>query len=245
MKKFFAALIVLCMLLSCTALADTITMGTNAHFPPYEYYENNEIVGIDAEIAAAIAEKLGMDLVIVDTDFDTLVPSVAAGKYDFAMAGMTVNAERQLSVNFSISYATGVQSIIVKENSPVTSVDDLYAEGAAYVIGVQQGTTGDIYCTEDFGEDRVMQFKTGNDAVAALVAGKLDCVIIDNNPAKAYVEANEGLMILDTEYSEEDYAIAINLDNLELLDKINAALEELIADGTVGAIILKYIPVEE
>ncbi|MDO5435425.1 MAG: transporter substrate-binding domain-containing protein [Clostridia bacterium] len=245
MKKLFAAILALCMMMTACAFAEgTLTMGTNAHFPPYEYYEDNQVIGIDAEIAAAIAAKLGMDLEIVDTDFDTLVPSVAAGKYDFAMAGMTVTEERLQSVSFSVTYATGVQSIIVKEDSPITGVDDLYAEGAAYVVGVQQGTTGDIYCSDDFGAERVMQYKTGNDAVAALVAGKVDCVIIDNNPAKAYVDANEGLKILDTEYVEEEYAIAINQTNTELLEKVNAALEELIADGTVDAIIAKYIPVE-
>ncbi len=244
MKKLFAAILVLCMMATACAFADTLTMGTNAHFPPYEFYEDGVVVGIDAEIAAAIADKLGMELEIVDAEFETLVASVAANKYDFAMAGMTVTEDRLQSVNFSTSYANGVQSIIVKEDSSIASVDDLYTEGAAYVVGVQQGTTGDIYCTDDFGAGRVMQYKTGNDAVAALVAGKLDCVIIDNNPAKAYVDANEGLKILDTEYANEDYAIAVNLENTELLEKINAALEELTADGTIAAIIEKYIPAE-
>lgn len=241
MKKFFAAIIALCMLLSCTAaLADTLTMGTNAAFPPYEFYEDGEIVGIDAEIAAVIADKLGMELTIMDMNFDTLISAVATGKIDFAMAGMTVTAERLQSVNFSETYAIGVQSIIVKEGSAIQTVDDL----ADVMIGVQQGTTGDIYCTGDFGEDHVQKFLTGADAVAALVAGKVDCVVIDNNPAKAFVEANEGLVILDTEYSVEDYAIAIALENTELLEKVNAALAELIADGTVDAIIAKYIPVD-
>ena len=244
MKKFFAALLALCMLLSCSALADTLTMGTNAAFPPYEFYEDEKVVGIDAEIAAAIAAKLGYELEILDMDFDTLVAAVATGKIDFSMAGMTVTEDRLKSVNFSTSYATGIQSVIVPEGSPITCVDDLSAEGAAYLIGVQQGTTGDIYCTDDYGDDRVMKFKTGVEAVAALKAGKIDCVIIDNNPAKAFVDANEGLTILDTEYAVEDYAAAIALDNTELLNAFNAALEELIADGTVQAIIDKYIPVE-
>ena len=130
------------------------------------------------------------------------------------------------------------------EGSAITTIDDLYAEGNTYMIGVQQGTTGDIYCTDDFGDDHVAKYLTGADAVAALVAGKIDCVIIDNNPAKAFVEANEGLTILDTDYSEEEYAIAIALDNTDLLNSINAALEELIAEGVVDEIIAKYIPVE-
>ena len=244
MKKVFAILLSLCMLLSAVAFAEAtpvLTMGTNAHFPPYEFYEDNVIVGIDAEVAAAIAEKLGMELVIEDMDFDGLVPAVYSGKIDIAMAGMTVTEDRLQSVNFSTSYATGIQSIIVKEGSAIQSVDDLVNAG---MIGVQQGTTGDIYCTGDFGEEHISKYKTGNEAVMALVAGKVDCVVIDNEPAKAYVAANEGLIILDTEYAIEDYAIAVALENTELLDAINAALEELIADGTVAQIVAKYISAE-
>lgn len=245
MKKLIAVLMAACMLLAAaSALADTLTMGTNASFPPYEYYEDGKIVGIDAEIAAAIAEKLGMDLEIQDMEFKAIIPAVTEGKIDFGMAGMTVTPERLQSVNFSETYAVGIQAIIVKEGSPITSVDDLYAEGATWKIGVQDSTTGDIYCTDDFGEDRVSKFPVGADAVEALKTGKVDCVIIDNEPAKAYVASNEGLVILDSKYAEEDYAIAIALDNTELLDKVNGALKELIEDGTVAAIVSKYIPAE-
>ncbi len=245
MKKLFAIVLAALMLLGTVAFAETLTMGTNAAFPPYEFYEDGFIVGIDAEIAAAICDKLGYDLEIVDMDFGGLISAVATGKIDFAMAGMTKTPEREQSVNFTVTYATGVQSIIVPENSPITCLDDLYVEGAGYKIGVQQGTTGDIYCTDDFGADAVLQYLTGADAVAALVAGKVDCVIIDNNPAKAFVDANTGLKLLDTDYSEEEYAIAIALENTELLSKINAALEELIEDGTIAQIVTYYIPVEE
>ena len=245
MKKLVAVLLTLCMLLaSAAALADTLTMGTNASFPPYEYYEDGKIVGIDAEIAAAIAEKLGMELKIEDMDFKAIIPAVTEGKIDFGMAGMTVTEERLQSVNFSETYATGIQAIIVKEGSEIKSVDDLYTEGATWKIGVQDSTTGDIYCTDDFGEDRVSKYAVGADAVEALKTGKVDCVIIDNEPAKNFVATNEGLKILDTEYTQEDYAIAIALDNTELLEKINGALKELIDDGTVAAIIEKYIPAE-
>ena len=250
MKKMIAMLLALCMLLAVVpALAEeaenTLTMATEATFPPYEFYEGEEIVGIDVEIATAIAEKLGMKLVVEDTAFDAIIASVATGKVDFAMAGLTVNEERLESVSFSTSYATGVQVVIVKEDSPITSVDDLFAEDADYKVGVQAGTTGDIYCSDDLGSDHVEQFKTGADAVAALVAGKVDCVVIDNEPAKNFVAANEGLKILETAYADEDYAIAVSYDQPELLEKINSALEELIADGTVAAIVEKYIPSEE
>lgn len=165
-------------------------MATNAQFPPYEYYEGDVIVGIDAEMAAAIADKLDMKLVIDDMDFDAIITAVQTGKSDMGMAGMTVTEDRLKNINFSETYATGIQSIIVPEGSKITSVDDLYAEGAEYLIGTQKGTTGDIYSEDDFGADRVMKYTTGNEAVQALVTGKVDCVIIDNEPAKAYVEAN-------------------------------------------------------
>ena len=245
MKKLIALLVALMMLgTAAAAMAETLTMGTNASFPPYEFYENEKIVGIDAEIAAAIAEKLGMELKIEDMEFKAIIPAVTTGKIDFGMAGMTVTEERLQSVNFSETYATGIQAIIVKEGSEIKSVDDLYAEGATWKVGVQDATTGDIYCTDDFGEDRVSKFPVGADAVEALKTGKVDCVIIDKEPAKAYVAANEGLTILDTQYAVEDYAIAVALENTELLEKINGALKELIDDGTVKTIIEKYIPAE-
>ncbi len=245
MKKLVAVLLTLCMLAACTAaFAEKLVMGTNAAFPPYEYYEDEAIVGIDAEIAQAIAAKLGMDLEIADMDFKAIIPAVTEGKIDFGMAGMTVTEERLQSVNFSDTYATGIQAIIIVEGSEITSVDDLYAEGAAWKIGVQESTTGDIYCSDDFGEDRVYKYTVGADAVEALKSGKVDCVIIDNEPAKAFVAANENLAILETEYAVEDYAIAVALDNTELLEKINGALKELTEDGTIAAIIEKYIPAE-
>lgn len=227
----------------------TLTMATNATFPPYEYYENDKIVGIDAEIAQAIADKLGYELKIEDMDFNSIITAVQSGKADLGMAGMTVTEDRKKNVNFTDSYATGIQSVIVREDSTITSVDDfskMLEEGKNFLIGVQQSTTGDIYCSsapEDggYGEDHVTKFTAGANAVQALLTGKVDCVIIDNEPAKSFVEANKGLKILDTEYAVEDYAIAISKDNEKLLEKVNGALKELIADGTVQSIVDKYI----
>lgn len=167
-------------------------MATNATFPPYEYYEDGKIVGIDVEMAQAIADILDMKLVVEDMAFDSIISAVATGKSDMGMAGMTVTEERLQSINFSTSYATGIQVIIVPEGSPITSVDDLFADGASYIVGTQKGTTGDIYAEGDFGEARVSKFNKGTDAVQALVTGKIDCIIIDNEPAKAYVKANNG-----------------------------------------------------
>ena len=218
-----------------------IVMATNAFFKPYEYYEGDKIIGIDAEIAEKIAEKLGKTLKIEDMEFSSIITAVQEGSVDFGMAGMTVTEERLESVNFSSSYANGIQSIIVKEDSPIVSVDSLYEEGAAYKVGVQLGTTGDTYSSDDFGAERVIQYSTGNEAVLALAGGSVDCVIIDNEPAKALVAENEGLKILDTSYADEDYAICVAKENTELLDSLNAAIDELTADGTIDAIVSKYI----
>ena len=226
------------------APAGTLKMATNAYFAPYEYYDGETIVGIDAEIDAKVAEKLGMTLEIVDMQFDSILTAVQEGSVDFGMAGMTVNEDRLKEVDFTISYANGVQAIIVKEGSAITTADDLYAEGATYKVGVQLGTTGDTYCTGDFGDERVVRYANGNEAVLALASGSVDCVIIDNEPAKNLVAANEGLTILETEYTNEDYAICVAKGNQELLNKLNTAIDELIADGTVKSIIDKYIPAE-
>lgn len=247
MKKILALVLVCMFALTGMAMAETLKMGTNAAFPPYEFYddETGEIVGIDAEVAAAIAEKLGYELEIVDMDFDSLIPAVSNGKIDMVLAGLTVTEERKQNVDFTTSYATGVQVVIVKEDSDIT-LDALFAEGASHKIGVQQGTTGDLYSTwdlEDAGLATVERFKTGTDAVLALTSGKVDCVVIDNEPAKNFVAANEGLKILDTEYITEEYAIALAKDS-ELTATIDAALAELIADGTLQAIVDKYITAE-
>lgn len=223
---------------STTPAAEKLIVGTNAAFPPYEYYEGDKIVGIDAEIAALIAEKLGMELEIKDMDFNGIISAVQNGVVAIGMAGMTVNEERLQNVNFSTSYAKGVQVVIVKEGSDIKSLDDL----AGKKIGVQEATTGDAYASDDFGEENVKRYTNGAAAVAALQSGIVDAVIIDNEPAKAFVQANEGLTILETAYADEDYAIAVAKENTELLDKINNALEELKADGSIDAIVNKYIP---
>ncbi len=228
-----------------TTVTDSVlTMATNASFPPYEYYEGDAIVGIDAEIAAAIAEKLGLTLQIEDMEFDSIPTAVNSGKADIGMAGMTVTPERQEVLNFTTSYATGVQVIIVPENSKITSVDDLMAEGASHTVGVQRNTTGDLYTTwdlEDAGLATIDRYSKGTEAIMALLTNKVDCVVIDNEPAKAFVAENPGLKILDTEYIEEQYAGAIAKNNTALCDAVNKALQELIDDGTVKAIIDKYI----
>lgn len=227
-----------------TAVKGVLSMATEATFPPYEYYDGDSLVGIDVDVAGAIAEKLGLELDVVDIAFDSIVPGVQGGKYDIGMAGMTVNAERLEQVNFTDSYAKGVQVVIVKEGSAITSVDDLFAEGANNTVGTQTGTTGFLYASDEIegaGLGTVKSFPKTTDAVEALKNDQVDCVILDNEPAKKLVEANEGLTILDTTYADEDYAIAVSKDNEALLEAVNGALNELIAEGTLQEIVDNYI----
>ena len=220
-----------------TVVAGKLTMATNATFPPYEMTTDaGEIEGIDVDTAKAIAEKLGLELQIDDMDFDAALLSVQQGKADIVMAGVTVTDERKAVMDFSDSYATGIQSIIVPNDSDIASPDDL----AGKKIGTQRGTTGYIYCSDDFGEDSVVAYDNGLTAVQALNNGQVDAVVIDNAPAKEYVAANPGLKVLDTSYAEEDYAIGMAKGSA-LEDAVNKALEELKADGTLQSIVDKYI----
>lgn len=224
-----------------TVTAGKLTMSTNAAFPPYEMTtDSGDFEGIDVEVAGAIAEKLGLELQVDDMDFDAALLAAQNGKSDIVMAGVTVTDERQKVMDFSDTYAEGIQSIIVPEDSDIASADDLTGKA----IGTQRGTTGYIYCTDDFGEDNVIAYDDGLTAVQALNNGQVDAVVIDNAPAKSFVEANPGLKILDTAYAQEDYAIGVAKGNTALLDAINGALEELQADGTLQAIVDKYITAE-
>lgn len=224
-----------------TVTAGKLTMSTNAAFPPYEMTtDSGEFEGIDIDVAAAIAEKLGLELQVDDMDFDAALLAAQNGKSDIVMAGVTVTDERLKVMDFSDTYAEGIQSIIVPEDSDIASADDLTGKA----IGTQRGTTGYIYCTDDFGEDNVIAYDDGLTAVQALNNGQVDAVVIDNAPAQEFVEANPGLKILDTAYAQEDYAIGVAKGNTELLNAINGALEELKADGTLQAIVDKYINAE-
>jgi len=222
-----------------TVESGKLHMSTNAAFPPYEMTtDNGGFEGIDVEIADAIAKKLGLTLVVDDMGFDAALLAAQNGQSDIVMAGVSVTEERQKVMEFSNSYATGVQVVIVKEGSPIATADDL---AGASMIGTQKATTGYIYCSDDYGEDHVTAYDTGAVAIQALLSGQVDCVVIDNMPAQEYVKANPGLKILETEYVVEDYAIGFAKGNTQLVDAVNKALQELTADGTVQKTIDKYI----
>jgi polar amino acid transport system substrate-binding protein len=194
--------------------------------------------GIDVEIASAIAAMLGLELVVDDMGFDAALISAQNGQSDMVMAGVSVTEARLEVMDFSTPYATAVQVIIVKDGSPIETVDDL---ANAEMIGTQKATTGYIYCSGDYGEDHVTAYENGATAIMALLNDQVDCVVIDNLPAQEFVAKNDGLKILDSAYAEEEYAIGFAKNNTQLVDEVNAALAELSADGTIDAIIAKYI----
>ena len=221
------------------AAGGTLVMATNAEFPPYEYYEDGDIVGIDVEIAKAIAAKLGMELQIEDMAFDAIIPAVTSGKADFGAAGMTVTEERQRSVEFTDTYANSNQVAIVKEDSDITGSDAL----AGKIIGVQLGTTGDALATE-IKDATVERYNKGLEAVQSLTQGKIDAVVIDQATAEAFVKKTEGIKILEEKMSEEEYAIAIKKGNMELVEKMNEAIKELKEEGKIDEIVAKYMDAE-
>lgn len=240
MKKMIAAALTGIMVVSLAAAVSaedgTLVMATNAEFPPYEYHEGDEIVGIDAEVAALVAEELGLELKIEDMSFDSVLAAVQSGKADIAMAGITVTEDRKQVVNFSDTYMKATQMIIVAEDSEIAGPDDLVGK----TIGVQLGTTGDIY-VEDVEDATVERFSKGFEAVQALIQGKVDAVVIDGEPAKVFVQENEGIKLLDDPFTEEEYAIAIAKDNEELLTQVNDALADLKESGKFDEIVDKYI----
>ena len=252
MKKLIALALAALMILACvSALAEpevTLTLVTNAAFPPYEYYDEDDVpVGIDIEIGKLICDKLGYGMEVEDIDFGAIINEVTSSETKFGAAGMTVTEERKQSVDFTDTYAIGVQVVIVPEDC---EAEDIYAlieaNGGHIKIAVQQDTTGDIYTSDKFeaaGSADIERYKTGADAVLALTSGKVDCVVIDNEPAKNFVAVNEGLKILDSAYTEEEYAMAFGKNN-PYYEAFNEALKELQADGSLQAIIDKYIPAE-
>lgn len=264
MKKIFSSILAalfacaICTILtSCAPAEGKLKMATSADFPPYEFLdENKNIVGIDIEIAQAVAEKIGYELVVENVPFKYIVDDVSEGKYDIGISALTVDDERKEKVSFSDTYAKGVQVIIVKDDCPYSKLEEFYASfddldnpvsiKAGVRIGVEEDTTGDSYASADtrdwgFGEDNVKRYKTGEEAVKALINGDITAVIIDNGPAEEFVKENTGLHILETAYVDEDYAICVSKNNLDLLGKINNALAELRKDGSIDRIIERYI----
>ena len=246
LKKLVSVLLVAACVFSLAACGskddskDTLVMATNAEFPPYEFHEGDDVVGIDADIARAIGEEMGMEVKIEDMAFDSIIPAVTSGKADFGAAGMTVTEDRKKNVDFTDTYATATQVIIVKEGSDIAGPDDLTGKK----IGVQLGTTGDIYA-DDIEDAKVERYNKGFEAVQALTQDKIDAVVIDGEPAKEFVAEADGLKILDEAFTEEEYAIAVAKDNDDLLKKMNEALASLKESGKIDEIVAKYISADK
>lgn len=243
MKKSIIVMLALCAAVCMCACGGSssqkLVMATNAAFPPYESVEGDKIVGIDPEIAQLIADDLGMELVIEDMAFDSIIAAVQSGKADIAMAGMTVTEDRKENINFSNPYTTAAQVILVKNTSTVKTPDDL----AGLTIGVQIGTTGDIYA-EDIEGATIERYSKYFEAINALGQDKIDAVIVDREPGKVFVSENPDLVMIDEEFTVEEYAIGVSKENTELLDKINASLKKLQDSGKIDEIIGKYIKAE-
>ena len=214
-----------------------IIMVTNAEFPPYEYKDKNDFKGIDIEIANLIAEKMGKELEILDVEFDSIIPAIVSNKADIALAALTVTEDRKENVNFSDSYFETSQNILVRYGSDISKVSDLKGKK----IGVQTGNIADINYTEEFGEENIERFNKHVDAVEALKNKKIDAVVLDNEPAKFFASENDAIVMLNNVCKGEEYAIAINKDNQDLLDEINNILAETKKSGELDEIIKKYI----
>lgn len=251
MKKIVSIALSLIMIISLVACGSSNTasadgssgatekfvVATNAEFPPYEYKEGQEFVGIDVDIVNAIADKLGKELEVLDIAFDAVLPAVVSGKADMAASGITITEDRKQNVDFSIPYTKAVQMVIVTEDSEIKTVDDL----AGKKIGVQQGTTGDIYCTDDFGEECMVRYSKIADGVLPLKNGQIDCLVIDDQVAINVVQNNSGIKTLETAYAEEEYAFAIQKGNKELLDQVNEVIKDLETSGKLAEIKAKFI----
>jgi len=247
MMKILAAVLAVSMIAGvagCAAKSNgtkdpkVLVMGTNSGFLPFEYLDGGAVVGVDAEIMAAIAKEMGIKLTISDMDFDSLPTALANEQIDVIAAGFSVNADREETMDFSTPYYTASQTIIVLKDSSIATADDLKDK----IIGVQTGTTGSFDAADLTAEDNIKGFGNGMLAVEALKNGQVDAVIIDNNPAKAYGEQNPGtLTLIEGQFADEDYAFAVAKGNTVLLNKINDALAKIKADGTFDQIISKYI----
>ena len=219
---------------------DTLTFGTNAEFPPFEFVTSNGVIGeydgIDMAIAKQIADANGMTVAIENMEFDSLLVALQNGQIDAVIAGMTATDERRETVDFSTTYYTATQGMIVREDSDITKATDM----ADKKICVVQGYTGEV-CVQEMGYS-YEAFKKGTEAVLELVNGKCDVVVIDSATAQKYVGDNEGLKIVEdaSAFESEEYAIAVQKGNTELLDKINASVEKMLSDGTINELAVKY-----
>lgn len=211
------------------AAGGTLVMATEATFPPYEYMEGTEIIGVDVDIAKEIAKAMGKELVIEEMPFDAVIAAVSSGKADFGAAGISVTPEREEQVDFSIEYATSKQVILTMKDSGISVDTDLNGK----VVGVQLGTVADLALTDDYPEVQVERYNKYTDAVSDLVAGRLDAIVLDSLPAESLKTMDENLVVSDNELFTDVYAICVKKGNTELLNAINEVLQKLLDEGKI------------
>ena len=235
MKKIIILLLGIFLIGGCSKDENTLVMATEAGFAPYEYYENNEIVGVDVDIAKEIAAAMGKELVIKDVAFDSIINEVKSGKADFGAAGISYSDERAEEVDFTINYTTSKQIVVVKEDSNITN-DDL----ANLKIAVQLGSVGDTYVTKNYPNAQITRQKKYLAAIQDLLTDKVDCVVMDELPAIEMLKNNSGLKILDQELFTDSYGMIVKKGNTELLNAINEVLKKLLEEGKIEEFVIKH-----
>ena len=241
MKKVVVMIFLILFLGGCGKDDDKLVMVTEAGFAPYEYYENGEIVGVDIDIAKEIAKYLGKELVVKDVAFDSIINEVKTGKADFGAAGISYNEERAKQVDFTINYSTSKQIVVVKEDNIKININDL----DNLKIAVQLGSVGDTYVTKNYPNAEIVREKKYLAAIQDLLKNKVDCVVMDELPAKEILKNNEGLKILDQELFSDTYGMVVKKGNKELLDAINKVLEDLVEEGKINEFIINHLEGEE
>lgn len=237
MKKIIIILVSLFMVTGCVKKDENqLIMVTEAGFAPYEYYENGEVVGVDVDIAKEIAKYLGKTLVVKDIAFDSIINEVKTGKADFGAAGISYSEDRAKNVDFSINYAVSKQVVIVNNNSSITNVNGISNKK----IAVQLGSIADTFVTERHKNANVVRQKKYLAAIEDLKTGKVDCVVMDELPAKEIVSKNDGIKILDGSLTNDSYGMVVKKGNKELLDAINTVLQNLKDEGKIDEFIIKH-----
>ena len=236
MKKFFVLLLLMFLCTGCSNREEKLIMVTEASFAPYEYYSDGKIVGVDVDIASEIAKEMGKKLVVKDVAFDSIIHEVKSGKADIGVAGISYSEERAKQVDFSVNYTTSKQVVIVRKNSKIHDVSEINNKR----IAVQLGSVADLYVSEEYDNKNIIRQKKYLAAIQDLKDNKVDCVVMDELPAKQIVNENNDIRILDEALAEDNYGIIVDKGNTELLEVINRVINRLKEEGKIDEYVLKH-----
>ena len=236
MKKFFVLLLLMFLCTGCSNREEKLIMVTEASFAPYEYYSDGKIVGVDVDIASEIAKEMGKKLVVKDVAFDSIIHEVKSGKADIGVAGISFSEERAKQVDFSVNYTTSKQVVIVRKNSKINDVSEINNKR----IAVQLGSVADLYVSEEYDNKNIIRQKKYLAAIQDLKDNKVDCVVMDELPAKQIVSENNDIRILDEALAEDNYGIIVDKGNTELLEVINRVINRLKEKGKIDEYVLRH-----